>query len=158
MIATDRCAAKTHPDPAEPEPAASVNAPTATEDTQRPTRSRRRNRHRCTDGRGERRPHRHRAGGHDVWCSGKHKHHGGNIQVLCDPTGFPVRTSPVEPGSVHDITDARRHVLPALYAAATGLPTLGRPPRAGLARTLLHRAGPGHGVGTDGSILARLSA
>jgi hypothetical protein len=63
--------------------------------------------------------------GHDVWYSGKHKKHGGNIQVLCDPTGFPVWTSPVEPGSTHDITAARLHALPALYpAAARGLPTL----------------------------------
>lgn len=32
---------------------------------------------------------------------------------------------PVEPGSTHDITAARAHVLPALYpAAAAGLPTL----------------------------------
>lgn len=63
--------------------------------------------------------------GHDLWYSGKHHAHGGNIQVVCDPTGFPVWTSPVEPGSTHDITAARIHVLPALYpAAATGLPTL----------------------------------
>ena len=53
--------------------------------------------------------------GHDIWYSGKHKHHGGNVQVLCDPKGFPVWTSPVEPGSTHDITAARAHVLPALY-------------------------------------------
>ena len=33
--------------------------------------------------------------------------------------------SPVEPGSVHDLTAAREHVLGALYAAAgKGLPTL----------------------------------
>lgn len=33
--------------------------------------------------------------------------------------------SEVEPGSTHDITAARTHVLPALYpAAAAGLPTL----------------------------------
>jgi DDE superfamily endonuclease len=63
--------------------------------------------------------------GHDLWYSGKHHHHGGNIQVVCDPTGFPVWTSPVEPGSTHDITAARAHALPALYpAAAAGLPTL----------------------------------
>jgi hypothetical protein len=63
--------------------------------------------------------------GHDLWYSGKHKKHGGNIQVLCDPTGFPVWTSPVTPGSTHDLTAARTHALPALYpAAATGLPTL----------------------------------
>lgn len=65
------------------------------------------------------------ASGHDNWYSGKHHHHGGNIQVLTDPTGFPVWTSPVEPGSTHDITAARAHAFPALYpAAAAGLPTL----------------------------------
>jgi hypothetical protein len=63
--------------------------------------------------------------GNDLWYSGKHRKQGGNVQVLCDPTGFPVWTSPVEPGCVHDITAAREHVLPALYpAAAAGLPTL----------------------------------
>lgn len=63
--------------------------------------------------------------GHDLWYSGKHRHHGGNIQVVMDPTGFPIWTSPVEPGSTHDITAAREHALPALYpAAAGGLPTL----------------------------------
>lgn len=61
----------------------------------------------------------------DLWYSGKHKRHGGNIQVLTDATGHPIWTSPVEPGSTHDITTAREHVLPALYpAAAAGLPTL----------------------------------
>jgi hypothetical protein len=63
--------------------------------------------------------------GHDLWYSGKHKQHGGNIQVLTGPDGYPVWVSDVEPGSVHDITTARTHVLPALYpAAAAGLPTL----------------------------------
>lgn len=61
----------------------------------------------------------------DLWYSGKHHRHGANIQVLTDATGFPIWTSPVEPGSTHDITAARAHVLPALYpAAAAGLPTL----------------------------------
>lgn len=63
--------------------------------------------------------------GHDLWYSGKHKKQGGNIQILCDPKGFPIWSSPVEPGSTHDITAARTHVLPALYPAAiAGLPTL----------------------------------
>jgi hypothetical protein len=63
--------------------------------------------------------------GADSWFSGKHHRHGGNIQVLCDPTGYPVWVSPVTPGSTHDITAAREHVLPALYpAAAHGVPTL----------------------------------
>lgn len=63
--------------------------------------------------------------GHDAWYSGKHHRHGGQIQVLCDPTGYPVWVSPVSPGATHDITAAREHALPALYqAAAAGLPTL----------------------------------
>jgi hypothetical protein len=63
--------------------------------------------------------------GHDLWFSGKHKQHGGNIQVLTDQTGYPVWVSPVTPGSTHDITAARAHVLPALYpAAAEGMKTL----------------------------------
>jgi hypothetical protein len=65
------------------------------------------------------------AAGHDLWYSGKHHAHGGNVQVVTDPTGFPVWTSPVEPGSSHDIACAREHAFPALYpAAAAGLPTL----------------------------------
>ncbi|USQ79730.1 transposase [Ornithinimicrobium faecis] len=63
--------------------------------------------------------------GHDLWYSGKHRAHGGNIQVLTDPDGFPVWTSEVEPGRTHDITAARAHALGALYpAAAAGMPTL----------------------------------
>ncbi|PLC10759.1 hypothetical protein AUQ48_17055 [Kocuria flava] len=63
--------------------------------------------------------------GNHAWYSGKHKSFGGNIQVISDPTGFPLWASPVEPGSTHDITAAREHCLGALYpAAATGLPTL----------------------------------
>lgn len=63
--------------------------------------------------------------GHDIWYSGKHKQHGGNIQVLTRPDGYPEWVSEVEPGSTHDITAARAHALPALYpAAAAGLPTL----------------------------------
>ncbi len=62
--------------------------------------------------------------GHHLWYSGKHKTQGGNVQILADPGGFPVWSSPVEPGSVHDIAAARNNCLPALYAAAAGLPTL----------------------------------
>ena len=64
----------------------------------------------------------------DVWYSGKAHTHGGNIQAVLAPDGFPLRVSEVEPGSVHDITAARVHALPALYrAAAAGLPTLAAP-------------------------------
>ena len=63
--------------------------------------------------------------GAESWYSGKHHRHGGNIQVLCDPTGYPVWVSPVSPGSTHDITAARVFALPALHpAAAAGIPTL----------------------------------
>jgi hypothetical protein len=64
----------------------------------------------------------------DVWYSGKAHTHGGNIQAVAAPDGFPLWVSDVEPGSVHDITAARIHALPALYpAAAAGLPTLADP-------------------------------
>lgn len=64
----------------------------------------------------------------DLWYSGKAHTHGGNIQAVLAPTGFPLWVSPAEPGSVHDITAARVHALPALYcAAATGLPALADP-------------------------------
>jgi hypothetical protein len=64
----------------------------------------------------------------DLWYSGKTHCHGGNIQAVSAPDGFPLWVSPAEPGSVHDIAAARRHALPALYrAAADGLPALADP-------------------------------
>ncbi|HEX6524991.1 MAG TPA: transposase family protein [Streptosporangiaceae bacterium] len=61
----------------------------------------------------------------DAWYSGKTRRHGGNVQAVMLPGGLPVWTEPVEPGSVHDLTAARAHALPALYrAAALGMPTL----------------------------------
>ena len=64
----------------------------------------------------------------DRWYSGKAHCHGGNIQAVSAPDGFPLWISDVEPGSVHDITAARIHALPALYrAAAADLPTLADP-------------------------------
>jgi hypothetical protein len=63
--------------------------------------------------------------GHHLWYSGKHHAFGGNVQVLFDPTGFPLWVSDVCPGSTHDLTAARELVLPALYPhAARGLPVL----------------------------------
>jgi hypothetical protein len=47
--------------------------------------------------------------GVDLWWSGKHHHHGGNIQVLTAPDGWPIWTSPVRPGREHDTTCARTH-------------------------------------------------
>jgi hypothetical protein len=64
----------------------------------------------------------------DLWYSGKDHRHTGNVQAISAPNGMPLWLSPVSPGSVHDITAARTHVLPALYAAAAnGLPTLADP-------------------------------
>jgi hypothetical protein len=64
----------------------------------------------------------------DLWYSGKAHAHGGNIQAVLAPDGFPLWVSEAEPGSVHDITAARLRALPALYrAAAAGLPTLADP-------------------------------
>ncbi len=63
--------------------------------------------------------------GHDLWYSGKHHRHGGSVQVLADPAGYPLWVSAVVPGSTHDLTAARELVLPALYPhAARGLPVL----------------------------------
>ena len=45
--------------------------------------------------------------GVDLWWSGKHHHHGGNIQVVSAPDGWPLWTSPVRPGREHDTTAAR---------------------------------------------------
>ena len=63
--------------------------------------------------------------GHDLWYSGKHRRHGGNVQILTAPDGTPLWTSEVSPGSTHDLVAARAHALPALYPqAARGLPVL----------------------------------
>jgi len=63
--------------------------------------------------------------GHHLWYSGKHHAFGGNLQVIFDPTGFPLWVSNVRPGSTHDLTAARELVLPFLYPhAARGLPGL----------------------------------
>lgn len=45
--------------------------------------------------------------GVDLWWSGKHRRHGGNIQVVSAPDGWPLWTSPVRPGREHDTTAAR---------------------------------------------------
>lgn len=54
--------------------------------------------------------------GVDLWWSGKHEQHGGNIQVITAPDGWPLWTSPVRPGREHDTTALRAHagVLPQL--------------------------------------------
>ena len=45
--------------------------------------------------------------GADLWWSGKHKHHGGNIQVLSAPDGWPLWVAQVRPGREHDTTCAK---------------------------------------------------
>jgi hypothetical protein len=64
----------------------------------------------------------------DLWWSGKHKHHGGNVQVLSYPDGFPCWVSDVRPGREHDTTCAKKAqgLLPALefYEDEYQIPTL----------------------------------
>jgi DDE superfamily endonuclease len=62
--------------------------------------------------------------GADLWWSGKHKHHGGNVQVVSTPDGWPLWVSDVRPGREHDTTCAK--------AAAELLPLLERAERAGM--------------------------
>ena len=63
--------------------------------------------------------------GVDLWWSGKHRHHGGNIQVVSAPDGWPLWTSEVRPGREHDITAARTD--PDLLAVLTAWVADGRP-------------------------------
>jgi hypothetical protein len=44
-----------------------------------------------------------------LWWSGKHHHHGGNIQMITTPDGWPLWVSPVRPGRDKDVTCLRRH-------------------------------------------------
>ena len=64
--------------------------------------------------------------GVDLWWSKKHKNHGGNIQVLTAPDGWPLWTSPVRPGREHDTTCLRTHpdLLPTLASIRGDLRTL----------------------------------
>ncbi len=57
-----------------------------------------------------------RIGGVDLWWSGKYTAHGGNVQVIAAPDGWPLWTSPVRPGREHDTTALRAHAeaLPLL--------------------------------------------
>lgn len=63
----------------------------------------------------------------DLWWSGKHDQHGGNVQVVTAPDGWPIWTSNVRPGREHDATAVRAHteILPALAAAGADLRALG---------------------------------
>ena len=57
---------------------------------------------------------------------GKHANHGGNVQVITVPDGWPIWTSAVRPGREHDTTALRTHteILPALSKAASDLRSL----------------------------------
>ena len=65
--------------------------------------------------------------GVDLWWSGKHHQHGGNVQVMTVPDGWPIWTSDVRPGREHDTAAVRAHpeILPALTDLRTELRTLG---------------------------------
>ncbi len=92
---------------------------------------------------------------HELWYSGQHKGHGGNVQVICGPSGFSVAVSDVQPGSMHDLPAAHATgFLAALHAAATllGLPPLADRPRRSRAR----RAHTGQG--RPGRLTARPAA
>jgi hypothetical protein len=85
--------------------------------------------------------------GHDLWFSGKHHAHGGNVQVVGDPDGHPVAVSDVEPGSTHDLAAARATgFLGALHAAAAllALPTLADKGYAGAGAGVLTPTKGGH--------------
>ena len=55
-----------------------------------------------------------------LYYSGKHKHHGVNLQGLMDPYGRMIWISDGLPGSTHDLTAARtHHILPMINRAET---------------------------------------
>src|SRR6185437_8167446 len=58
------------------------------------------------------------------WYSGKAHEHAGLIQGLIAPSGIPLWLSGVLPGSTHDITAARRQVLPTARPCLKTLPIL----------------------------------
>jgi len=70
--------------------------------------------------------------GVDLFWSGKHDNHGGNVQVITAPDEWPLWTSDVRPGREHDTTALRYHaeILPLLQTwtgedALTALGDLG---------------------------------
>lgn len=65
--------------------------------------------------------------GAGLWWSGKHKHHGGNVQVISALDGWPIWVFPVRPGREHDTTCARTHGLAdalGRLASTIDIPTL----------------------------------
>ena len=45
----------------------------------------------------------------DLWWSGEHVVHGGNVQVVAAPDGWRIWTSDARPGREHDTTALRAH-------------------------------------------------
>ena len=72
--------------------------------------------------------------GHDLWYSGKHHAHGGNVQVVSDPTGFPVAVSDVEPRLGPRHHRRPRHRLPRRPLRRGRPARAARPGRQGLRR------------------------
>jgi hypothetical protein len=56
----------------------------------------------------------------DLWWSGKHRQHGGNVQVITGPDGWPIWTSDVRPGRVGKTIDSR-HCDTATGTSGTGV-------------------------------------
>src|SRR3954447_23878026 len=73
-------------------------------------------RHRPLPGSGAHRPRQWPDRRVDLWWSGKHAAHGGHVQVIAAPDGWPLWASPVRPGREHDTTALRAHAeaLPLL--------------------------------------------
>jgi hypothetical protein len=90
--------------------------------------------------------------GADLWWSGKHKHHGGNVQVVAAPDGWPLWTSDVRPGREHDTTALRAHDMPAtladIVAELPALADLGYEGEAGLL-TIANKKPAGGTLTTD---------
>jgi hypothetical protein len=88
--------------------------------------------------------------GVDLWWSGKHRHHGGNIQVVSAPDGWPLWTSQVRPGREHDTTAARADPDLLTQIAAwvddgqLGLADLGYEGEAEILRVPIKKAGGTH--------------
>jgi hypothetical protein len=83
--------------------------------------------------------------GADLWWSGKHKHHGGNVQVISAPDGWPLWTAEVRPGREHDMTCARLHgvidALAKVRAHLTGVADLGYEGAADILRVPVKKTG-----------------
>jgi hypothetical protein len=60
------------------------------------------------------------------FCSGKHKKHGMNVQILADPAGRLLWASRARPGAVRDVRAAREHGIIRTLAAQAQHHVLGR--------------------------------